>query len=422
MTSDIERVLANIDREELANLSLDLSNIDSPPGKEKAVGDFLEAWLRREGFRTKVISLLPERPNVVGVYPGTGGGYSLLFNSHMDVVGPTEMGCRDPNRRTIHEAWREGDTLYGQGIVNDKGPMACFLVAAKAIKKAGIALKGDLMLTGVSGEIEWEPIEEFRSPQYLGHDVGARYMITHGAVADYALVAEGTSFRLAGIEAGGGLFRITLFGEEAKYTPYIKGPYPLETHPNAVVRMAKLIERIEEWGNRYEKEHAYVCPWGTLIPKVNVGCVRGGVPYNPARTSEVCFAYVDVRLTPDQDVLAVKAELEGIVKSLGGQGGEVEIYCFRRGYEAKNADRLVKAIEKAHGKVIGGALEPVSGPPASMWRDINAFNEVGIPSVTYGPVGGVGGGVHSATLDSLYKTAQVYAMVSLEVCNQVKKA
>ena len=63
MASDIDRVLANIDKEELANLALDLSNIDSPPGKEKEVGEFIEAWLQREGFRTKVISLLPHRPN-----------------------------------------------------------------------------------------------------------------------------------------------------------------------------------------------------------------------------------------------------------------------------------------------------------------------------------------------------------------------
>jgi len=42
MTSDIDRVLANIDREELANLALDLSNIDSPSGKEKEVGKFVE--------------------------------------------------------------------------------------------------------------------------------------------------------------------------------------------------------------------------------------------------------------------------------------------------------------------------------------------------------------------------------------------
>lgn len=421
MQADIKQVLAHIDREELANLALDMSNIHSPPGKEKEVGDFVEAWLRREGFRTRVISLLPERPNVVGLYPGSGGGYSLMFNSHMDVTGPTWLGCRDPEKPTIHRAWREGDTLYGQGVVNDKGPMACFLTAARAIKKAGITLKGDLLLTAVSGEIEWEPVDEFQSPQYLGHEAGARYMVTHGAVADYAIAAEATNFQLAWLEAGVALFKVTLFGAPAHYTPYIKGPYQMDKHPNAIVRMTAFIQKVEEWGLRYEKEHTYQCPGGTLIPKVNVGAVRGGVPYNPARTSEVCVAYVDTRLTPGQDVLAVKAELEKLVEAVGGDG-EVEIFNFRRGYEAQNIDRLAGAVRNAHRQVVGGELKPVVGPECSMWRDINVFNEVGIPSATYGPTTGAGEGKYSLHLDSLHKAAQIYAMVAVEVCNQEKKA
>lgn len=166
MVASIDLVLAQIDREELANLALALAKIDSPPGREREVGEFVEAWLRQEGFQTKVISLLPDRPNVVGRYQGSGGGYSLIFNAHMDtsVSEQDVLRCRDPLSPIDHGAWREGDTLYGNGIVNDKGQMACFLTAAKAIKKAGIVLKGDLLLTAVSGEIEWEPVDEFQPP------------------------------------------------------------------------------------------------------------------------------------------------------------------------------------------------------------------------------------------------------------------
>ena len=420
MVSDNDQVLALIDREELANLALDLSNIDSPSGREKEVGEFIEAWLRREGFKTRVISLFPHRPNVVGIFKGTGGGYSLLFNSHMDVTGPDVLGRRDPAKPIYHSAWREGDNLYGYGIINDKGPMACFLLAAKAIKDAGIAMKGDLLLTAVSGESEWEPVDEYQSPGWLGHEAGARFMVTHGAVADYALVAEATNFHLAWLEAGVVLFKISVFGDEAHYTPYIKGPYPPEKHPNAIIRMSKLVEKIEDWGQRYEKEHTYVCPGGTLIPKVNVGAIRGGVPYNPALTSEVCFAYVDVRMAPGQDVLAIKTELEELVTSLSIEG-EVEIFSFRRGFEAQNIERLAKAVEKAHDHVIGEKLQPVVGPECSMWRDVNVFNEMGIPAVTYGPTTGAGEGKYSLNLDALVKAAQTYALVSLDLCNQEKK-
>jgi hypothetical protein len=57
-----------------------------------------------------------------------------------------------------------------------------------------------------------------------------------------------------------------------------------------------------------------------------------------------------------------------------------------------------------------------------MWRDINVFNEVGIPALTYGPAASAGGGNVCVTIDDLYKTAQVYAVLALDLCNQEKVA
>lgn len=322
----------------------------------------------------------------------------------------------------MRTAWREGDTLYGQGVVNDKGPMACFLCAAKAIKNAGITLKGDLILTAVSGEIGWEPVDEFTPPQYLSKEVGTRFMVTHGTIADFALVAEATTFRLAWIEAGKAFFKVTIFGERCLYTPYINRPYEPEKNPNAIVRMAKLIEKLEDWALAYEKKNTYVCPGGTLIPKVNLGAMRGGAPYRPTVTPELCSLYIDCRTTPNQDVLAIKAELEELIRSLH-LDGKVELFVFRRGYEAQNISRLSHAIEQAHLKTFGEKPQPVVGPECSMWRDINVFNEVGIPAATYGPAvsAGVFKRTHGATLDDLLKAAQVYAMVALDLCRQEKK-
>ncbi len=421
MVSDVELVLNQIDREELAELALTLGNIDSPSGEEKPVADFVEAWLRQEGFQTKVLALLPERPNVVGLYKGTGGGYSLIFNSHMDTsVSAQDVWVhRDPARAVEHQAWREGDILYGNGVVNDKGPMACFLLAAKAIKKASISLMGDLLLTAVSGEIEWEPIDEFESPQYFSHEVGTRFIVTHGAIADYALVAENTQFGYGPLEAGIALFKITIFGGPALYTPYVNRPYTLKENPNAIIKMIELVKKIEDWALDYEKKHTYTCPGGTLIPKVNIGAIRGGSPAHPIVTPEVCSIYVDCRTAPRQDAPAIKTELEEIVHSLELEG-EVELFVSRQGYEAQGADRLAEAIGRAHEKLFGEKPKVVSGPRASMWRDTNLFNEVGIPSVNYGPGAGRGGGNVCVTLDDLYKAAQVYAMIALDICNQKK--
>src|SRR5215469_16930165 len=84
--------------------------------------------------------------------------------------------------------------LTGNGLRNDKGPLACTLIAAKAIRKAGVPLPGDLIVTGVCGEIGQEPVDEFTAPAYLSKEVGTRYLITHGIVGDFAFVAEATDF------------------------------------------------------------------------------------------------------------------------------------------------------------------------------------------------------------------------------------
>src|SRR5262249_56318354 len=97
--------------------------------------------------------------------PGTRHGRSLVFNSHMDTTIHkdewwTTRRAADP---VFHSAWREGDVLVGNGICNDKGPMATWLLAAKAIKDSAVKLKGDLLLMAVVGEIGVGPVDEFQS-------------------------------------------------------------------------------------------------------------------------------------------------------------------------------------------------------------------------------------------------------------------
>ncbi|MEE9143951.1 MAG: M20/M25/M40 family metallo-hydrolase, partial [Candidatus Binatia bacterium] len=164
MDSRAHEVLDKIDVDELVKLALDLGNIDSPTGSEGPVGEYVYDWLNRQGFAAKKVALFPDRPNVIATLPGRGNGRSLVFNSHMDTTIHkdeiwTTRHAADP---VFHSAWREGDMLVGNGICNDKGPMATWLLAAKAIKDAGVTVKGDLVLMAVVGEIGLEPVDEFQ--------------------------------------------------------------------------------------------------------------------------------------------------------------------------------------------------------------------------------------------------------------------
>lgn len=409
-----------VDEDELVELALQLGNIDSPTGDELPAAEFVHEWLSTNGFKTKKIGMFEDRYNVLGTLPGNHTGYSLIFNSHLDTGKHwnDRWSLRNGADPLFHSAWREGDLLYGEGVVNDKGPMAAFLMAAKAIKESGIDLKGDLLVSAVAGEIGTEPVDEFSSPKYLSKEVGARYLIQHGGVADFALVAEGTNFTAAWIEAGKAFFKITVHGEDQYYTPFTPDAEVDASHPNAIIRAAVLTLRLEEWGRSYQERFTYESPGGKVVPKVTVGAVRGGNPYHVTRTSELCSVYLDVRIIPDQDPLMITRELHQLMAE-AGIPGEVDLFVYRRSYVAEDPGLVLEGLKTAHRAVIGGEMGFPDIPFTSMWRDVAVFNEMGIPAVTYGP-GVATGGKLAMRIEDLLKAARVYARLALEVCTKEK--
>jgi acetylornithine deacetylase/succinyl-diaminopimelate desuccinylase-like protein len=419
---DPKQVFEKIDPNELVKLTLDLANIDSPTGDEGPVADYVCEWLAREGFEFRRVALYPNRPNIIAVLPGTANGHSLCFNSHMDTTIHKDewWTTRHAGDAILHSGWRDGDTLVGNGVCNCKGPMATWLTAAKAIKQSGVKLKGDLVLMAVVGEIGVEPVDEFQPPDYVAKEAGTRYAITHGGAADFALVSEGTDFGIVGVEAGKAFFKITVFGHDLGiYTPYIQRPTPIGNSPNAIVRISKVIQLLEEWAFEYEKENRYVCRGGTVVPKVNIGAIRGGVPYKITRTAQQCAIYVDIRITPKQEPLHVREQLKELLRDADLEG-EVELYLYRPGFEVdeEKGAPLRAAITKAHRHIMGGDPQAAPTSASSMGRDLNCFNEMRIPSYAYGPGVSLEGGAFRMPIASLVLGAQLYAYAALALCSQ----
>ena len=212
---------------------------------------------------------------------------------------------REPTNDVYHKAWVEGDLLVGEGICNDKGPMAAFLMAAKAIKDSGHRLKGDLLVSSVVAETSREPCDDLPGAVQESKELGARFLVTHGGVADYALVAEGTGFGLAWVEAGKFWYKITLTSDQPPfYTPYLPDRTTLAGSPSMLVAGAAAIAALEKWAADYQRKNIYKSAGGTIIPKVQVGAIRSGDPYRPILAPQVCHLYLDVRSVPGQDPLA----------------------------------------------------------------------------------------------------------------------
>src|SRR5262249_10770968 len=265
-----DEVVALINRDEVARFALEICNIDSPYGYEREVADHIFNWMEREGFTARKVGLLSDRYNVLGTLHGTGGGYSMIFHSHMDTAVPRTPGMipADPANKNYHRAREHDGLLFGEGICNDKGPMAAFLIAAKAIKDSGHKLKGDLLVSGAIHETGGEPAGELPGEYLHAKEIGARYLATHGGIADFALIAEGTGFGLAWIEPGECYLKITLRSDHPPfYTAYLPERTTLAKSPNMIVASAAVIGTIEEWAAEYQKKNVFRSAGGTVVPK-----------------------------------------------------------------------------------------------------------------------------------------------------------
>ena len=415
-----EDVVARIDPKEVVDLALALGNIDSPTGSEGPAGDFVFQWLAGNGFVPKKYAMIPERFNVAAWIDGSGGGHSLIFNAHLDTtLRPDAVwSARDPKDPLYHTAWVEGDSIYGDGVVNDKGPMAAFLVAAKAIKESGQSLKGDLIVSAVCGEISREPVEEWQGPLFMSKDLGVRFMVTHGVVADYALVAEGTGFGIVGIEPGKAHFKVTILTDTPRYyTPYLPRPTGLADAPNAIVRASAAIAAFEEWAYGYQQRNTYRGAMGTIVPKASVNAIRSGYPFNLTSAPQVAAFYVDTRILPGANPMDVRDELRAVLRTVGIEG-TVELFVYRPGFEAKGAERLIDTIKRCHAQTFPTPPAIVGDPVTSMWRDTNAFNELGIPAISYAPRATSHATTKSFKLKDLTDAALVYARIAMDLCDQ----
>ena len=125
-----------------------------------------------------------------------------------------------------------------------------------------------------------------------------------------------------------------------------------------------------------------------------------------------------MRVPPATSFTDVEKDLKEAVCS-AEFGGEVGMYMARRDYEGKNVEPLVDSIKKSHRTIRSAECPPVSTPEISMWRNVNIFNEVGIPSATFGfpRKGAPGVGEKFVAIDNLVDCSKIYALVALGICN-----
>lgn len=431
--SDKKKVLELINRDELVKIACDLVDIPSPTGSEKACADYII-----ERYKAAGIKVLPQifedgRSNAIGLIKGKGTGPRLMLNGHMDtsfvgnLTGPEEHMPDLPGYRP--KAVIDGDWIYGLGVYNMKASLAAFVHAAETIQRAGVQLEGDLVIACVAGEIEKSQVDRYQGPLYRGGGCGTWYAITHGAVADLAVVGEPSALTLGRAHGGYVWTKITLFGDPM-HSVYN------DPKRNAINNMLKVAHAIHEWGEEYQERRSV---YG-MKANVTLSAIEGGWPFRCSRVPIVCTLYVDTRLLPGQEPLEVQREIEAVFARLRHKDDDlvrlrydISIFMNQWGSECSPEEQIWKGVAKAHEEVTGKAVEVSARPPASDACELVAH---GIPSLNYGVSGRMkkrtglrqygktdwdpGEGEHAPIEDMLTGT-KVYANLILDVCNRTRE-
>jgi acetylornithine deacetylase/succinyl-diaminopimelate desuccinylase-like protein len=406
------------DRNDLVDLCLVLGNMPSPHGKERQVGEAVLAWLEQCGIRGELQFITEQSVNAVARIPGSGDGTSLILNAHMD-VGPELTADATEADKKIETGWIEGELIYGKGIINDKAQLCAFMIALRALKRAGIRLKGDLTLTAVAFETGGPSIDEYQGVNHPGEGFGSKWVVDRGVTADYALVGETSGFGIVRAECGAVWLKVRVKGREV-YTPRYERGATIHENPNAFAKTAHVILALEQWAAHYQERETLKFEGGSIVPKAQIMNVRGkGGTTGLSQAYPLCDIYLDVRIVPDKKPESVKKDVERALRATGIEC-EVSVFQYSRGHIAQNAEALIQGIESAHRYVFGSAPPLPPSAETSMWRDLNVFNEVGIPAVCYGPPRQrdpySGAGNRAMRIADLVQAAKVYALAAAEIC------
>lgn len=212
-----QRVLDQVERMsgEIVALAQTLIRFDSrnePPwGREGPCQAFVAEYMRDLGLEVDTFTpdevsglsahpaYLPgrdytDRPNVVGTRPGAGGGRSLHLAAHADVVPLGDLA-----RWTVEPFGAEirGGKIYGRGAVDDKDGLTALLAATRAVRQAGLRLRGDFILSSYVDE------------EFAGGN-GLLAIVEKGYRGDAAVNCDGVACELWVANTGGGPFRVLI--------------------------------------------------------------------------------------------------------------------------------------------------------------------------------------------------------------------
>jgi acetylornithine deacetylase len=382
----VGKLLAHVSEERILALETAAIRIPSSTFEEGALADHLASYMTELGLEVEMMEVVhPAKPGrrtrqPVGRLRGTGGGISLMLNGHMDPGVEMSGWSVDPYGAKFEDGW-----IWGMGAHDDKGGVVAAICGLEAIIRAGVRLRGDVLVCPVVAH-------------KLG-GLGTRALVAQGIRTDLAINMEHSANTVANVCVGIVMVRIRTRTPDLffRYSPEAKAKYF-----NAIEQQCEIIRRIGP-----SLEPAPGGGWLTYTPHPALpgfpthtfDTIHKEHYYQPNYTgmsSRECEMVFQIRTVPGQTLDTVRADVRRLLETIRHDhpnlDAEVTIPAggpddgwFQDPMEVALDHPLVTAL--AEGQRAASGADPVVGALGRIGNvgDGNILNAAGIATVQYGP-------------------------------------
>jgi len=396
---------------------------DKVVGHEGEASALMAELYRLAGAEVEMVTVERGRDNACARIPGAGGGASLLFNGHVDVVPAEklEAWARPPFAGLV-----EDDKVWGRGATDMKGGMISHAYAAIALARLGIRLKGDLVFSSVVGE------------EVGDHLCGTTAALEAGYLADAAIVCEPSSFNegaipIVPVTPGLVSFTVTIEGKTAH-----SGLRGMTLHPtldgellgvNAIDKFVIIYQALRNLEDEWAQTNRH-----PLFPPGYFGMLPGVIQGNPTGILAPLFLSDTVTVQyssyhhPDRSNEEVMEEIRQTVARAAASDHwlrhhppVVEFDMVWPSHRLSDDSALLATVASAHERAYehGGIAAPAQtggffGVCDQTWIDAKGITE----GLVYGP--GVGKTAHAedefVPIEQLVAATKTYALTVLAHC------
>ena len=400
--------------------------------------ELIEPFLQAGGYTVvERLSADPEkeRPNLWAAWEGSGGGPSVLFNGHSDVVPVFDHELEHRWHHPPFEPRVEDGNLIGRGSTDMKSGVTAYLWAVKALQECDVRLAGDVLVSVVVGEESGHP--------HLGVLPTTRAQIDRYGRPDLMIVAEPTHTEIHTISGGYFGFEVEIQGREVHVSERNFVMYPqrhgLPQGPDVGVDASRylreMLDRLDQL------EHRWVMEWRHPI----LG--GGGYPVPIDRQGVAPFFINPGRIEAGDWAGSIPghARIEGGVLYPGWLDGEevkadfaaeLEAYVSREPWlvanppdirigEVYDVPPFETPVDHPGCQALAGALESATGEPAvfSGFKGVHdgcyVQEALGLDIVALGP-GDLSFGAHGANeyvpIEQLLDCARAFALMAIRWC------